>query len=313
MKKSRNRSEISVEALKKQVFQGILLFLALAALGTLFVFLFKSKIKESGAKKDLLVYWDNGDWKTAYEKSRERLLEKPMDQFLLTINGFSAYQTALAQVNNEESLFYIDNCILSLRKALLGKNTDKDGRVRYVLGKAYYAKGEYYADLAVQYLEAAKDLSFDAADFNEYLGLSYAVIKDYQKSIMAFTASLDPAAGEGSDLLLLHIAQSYIGLEDWEAAKAYLIRCTESSKDIDLILKARLLLGKAHANEGDIDKALLVFEEVLETGGENAEASFEMGEIYAVRGDTTRARAAWRRAYRADPNFAPVWARLYAM
>jgi tetratricopeptide (TPR) repeat protein len=210
-------------------------------------------------------------------------------------------------------LVYIDNCIQSLRKALLGKNADKEGRIRYVLGKAYYAKGPDYADLAVKYLEEAKAVSFNAADLNEYLGLSYAAIKDYQKSIEAFSASLDPAATEGSDLLLYHIAQSYIGLEDWEASKAYLIRCTESSKDAELMLKARLLLGKALANEGDTEGAIAAFESVLEEGGENAEASFEMGEIYAALGDTTRARAAWRRARRADPNFAPVLPRLNAL
>ncbi|MCL1929233.1 MAG: tetratricopeptide repeat protein [Treponema sp.] len=313
MKKPRNRSEISTEAFKKQVFQGVLLFLVLATLGTVFVFLFRSKIREISDKKDLLGYWENGDWETAYNKSQENLAVNPMDSFFLTINGFAAYQVALAQVNNEEALNYFEECILSLRKALLSKNADKDGRIRYVLGKAYYAKGQDYADLAVKYLEAAKSFSINAADFNEYLGLSYAVIKDYQKSIEAFTASLNPSSSEGSDLLLLHIAQSYIHLEEWEAAKAYLILCADSSKDMALVLKAQLLLGKALANEGDTDGALSAFEEVLETGGENAEASFEMGEIYFALGDTTRARAAWRRSYRADPNYAPVWARLYAM
>ena len=313
MKKPRNRSDVSAEAFKKQVFQGFLLFLVLAALGTVFVLLFKSKIKEAGNKKNLLEYWETGDWETAYEKSQENLKVKPMDPFFLTINGFAAYQTALAQVNNEQALAYNEECILSLRKALLSKNADKDGRIRYVLGKAYYAKGQDYADLAIKYLEAARELSYSAADFNEYLGLSYASIKDYQKSIEAFTASLDPAGNEGADLLLLHIAQSYIGLEEWEAAKAYLIRCTESSKDMDLILKARLLLGKALVYEGDLDGAISVFETVLEAGGENAEASFELGEIYAEQGDTTRARAAWRRARRADPNFAPVLSRLNVM
>ena len=313
MKKTRDRSEISAEAYKKQVFQGILLFLALAMLGILFVFLFKSKIQEAGEKKILLGYWENDEWEEAYKKSQESLQKKPMDSFFLTINGFAAYQTAMAQITNEEILKYIDDCIRSLRKALLGKNADKDGRIRYVLAKAYYAKGPDYADLAVKYLEEAKRMSFNAADFNEYLGLSYAAIKDYQKSIEAFSASLDPDSSEGSDLLLLYIAQSYIGLENWETAKAYLIRCTESSKDADLVLKAWLLLGKTLASEGDINGAIAAFEAVLEMGGENAEASYEIGEIYAAQGDTTRARAAWRRARRADPNFTPVLIRLNAM
>ncbi|MCL1812056.1 MAG: tetratricopeptide repeat protein [Treponema sp.] len=313
MKKPKNRSEISTEAFKKQVFQGILLFLVLIILGTLFIFLFRSKISEAKVKKNLLEYWETGNWETAYENSQENLTTKPMDSFFLTINGFSAYQTAFAQVNNEEALKYIEDCILSLRKALLGKNADKDGRIRYVLGKAYYAKGQDYADLAVKYLEASRSLSFSATDLNEYLGLSYAALKDYQKSIEAFTASLDPNSNEGSDLLLLHIAQSYIGLEEWEAAKAYLVRCTESSRDMDLVLKAHLLLGKALAYEGNLDKAIAAFEYVLETGGENAEAAFELGEVYTQQGETTRARAAWRRAYRTDPNYAPVLTRLNAM
>ena len=313
MKKTRNRSEISTEALKKQIFQGISLLLVLAALTTGLIFLFKSKVNEAGEKKALLKEWENGSWETAYQKSREGLVSKPLDSFILTINGFAAYQMALAQVNTEQALDFIDEAIHSLRRALLSKNTDKDGRIRYVLGKAYFAKGPNFADLAVKYLEEAKNVSFSAGDFNEYLGLSYAAIKDYRKSVEAFSASLEPTVQEGSDLLLLHIAQSYIGLEDWETAKAYLLRCAEISKDTDLAIKARLLLGKTLADGGNTGEAIEVLESVLETSGENAEASFELGEIYAALGETTRARAAWRRAYRADPNFTPVLTRLNTM
>jgi len=313
MKKIRNRSEISAEAMKKQVFHGVALFLTLTVVGTVLFFLFKSAIYESMEKKSLIEYWENGEWETAYEKSKDCLAVKPMDAFFLTINGFSAYQFALAQVNNEESLVFIDESVQSLRKALLDKNADRDGRIRYVLGKAYYAKGRDYADLAVKYLEEAKAVNFSAGDINEYLGLSYASVKDYRKSVEAFTASLDPSSGEGLDLLLMHIARSYIGLEDWENAKTYLQRCIETSKDVDVKLKASLLLGKVLVNEGDADGAISVYEKVLETAVENAEASFEIGEIYAARGDTIRARAAWRRAYRADRTFEPVLARLNAM
>jgi hypothetical protein len=133
MKKPRNRSEISSEILKKQIFQGVLLFFALAVLGTVFIFLSRSKIKEAAEKKSLLEHWENGDWEITYEKSRENLAATPMDSFFLMINGFAAYQTALSQVNNELALVYIEECILSLRKALLNKNSDKDGKIRYVL------------------------------------------------------------------------------------------------------------------------------------------------------------------------------------
>jgi len=312
--KGGNRSSISGETLKKQVVQGILVFLALGAALVLFIVFFRSRIREAGDKREVLEYWEQGSWMEAYEKSKSALDSSPMDSFFLTINGFSAYQAAMAQITNADAFEYIDECIWSLRKVLLGKNADKDGRIRYVLGKAYYAKGPDFADLSIRYLEEANASGFTAGDLNEYLGLAYAAAKDYRRSIEALSASLDPAAqDEGSDLLLMYIAQSYMGLEEWDAAKAYLIRCAEASKDTGLALTSRLLLGKVLRSSGDLDGAIEAFNAVLEEGGENAEAAFELGEIYASQGEMIRARAAWRRAYRSDPNFAPVLARLNTM
>jgi tetratricopeptide (TPR) repeat protein len=300
-----------MEALKKQAFQGIVVFALVAVAAVSVFFLFRSRVREAGTKKELLEFWTGESYSEAYEKSREGLAESPMDPFFLTMNGFTSYQMALAQINNAGSLAYIDECIWSLRKALLGRNADKDGKIRYVLGKAYYLKGSMYADLSIKYLEETKAALYEAGDLTEYLGLAYMAVKDYRKSIEALTSSLHPQdEGADSDMLLLYIAQSYMGLEDWDAAKAYLKRCAEQSKDTDMILKSTILLGKVLYNSGDSDGALAALESVLETGGENAEASFEIGEIYASRGDTTRARAAWRRAYRADPNYTPVLSRL---
>jgi len=305
------RSSVNSKTLKKQVIQGTAFFLALVTALALFIFFFGVKFHEAGNKKDLLEQWEQGSWMEAYETSKDALALKPMDAFYLTINGFAAYQAAMAQINNTGALEFIDQSIWSLRRALLGKNTDKDGRIRYVLGKAYYAKGPDYADLSVRYLEEAKSAAINTGDLDEYLGLAYAAIKDYRKSIEALSASLESAGkDEDSDLLLMRIAQSYIGLEDWEAAKTYLIRCSNVSRDTGLALKSRFLLGKVLRNSGDLDGAIATLDSILEESGENAEAAFEIGEIYASRGEMIRARAAWRRAHRADPNFAPVLSRL---
>jgi Tfp pilus assembly protein PilF len=48
----------------------------------------------------------------------------------------------------------------------------------------------------------------------------------------------------------------------------------------------------------------------MEEGGENAEAHFQLGELYAGGGDSTRARAEWRRAVRIDPAHGPARTRL---
>jgi len=309
-----SRSSVSSETLKKQFVQGILLFLALGAALVLFIVFFRAKIREAGDKKALLEYWEQGAWTDAYEKSKNALASDPMDPYFLKINGFAAYQAAMAQTNNADAFEFIDECIWSLRKVLLGKNADKDGRIRYVLGKAYYAKGPDYADLSVRYLEEASASGFSARDLHEFLGLAYAQVKDYRKSIEALSASLDPAShDEGSDRLLLRIAESYMGLEDWDTARAYLVRCGEASKDAGLVLMSRLLLGKVLRKSGDLDGAIEAFNAVLEDGGENVEAAFELGEIYFSQGNTITARAFWRRAYHYDPNYPPVLARLSTM
>ncbi|MDR0600704.1 MAG: tetratricopeptide repeat protein [Treponema sp.] len=294
--------------LKKQAFQGVAALFILAGAVIVFAFLFRTKARDLGLKRELVELWGEGDYAGACQKSREALNQSPMDPLFLTIHGFASYQMAASQINNDRAFEYVGQCVWSLRKALLGKNPDRDGKIRYVLGKAYYIKGPDYADLAVKYLEEARAARYEAGDLNEYLGQAYAALRNYQESVNALRASLSPEE-EGSDLLFLSIAQSYMGLEDWEAARTYLTRCVEISRDAGVALKAKLLLGKVLSGSGDMDGALAAFEEVLESD-ENAEAAYELGEIYAARGDTIKARAAWRRSWRADPNYTPAQLRL---
>lgn len=284
--------------------------LGLLALGAIVLFFINKKNREAGVKRDMLRNWENGSYAEAFEQSSLALKDEPLDSFLLTVNGFASYQLALSQINHGDILSYLDNSIWSLRKALLQKNADGDGRIRYVLGKAYYEKGPAYADLAVRYLEEAEKAGYVAKDIPEYLGLAYQAIREYRRSVETLSRALDPGeSGTDSDRLLLAIARSYIGLEDWDNAKAYLRRCIEQTLDGGEAIKARLLLGKVLWNSGDAAGAESAFTEVLEYT-ESAEAAYELGEVYAAQGDTIRARAAWRRSYRADNNYRPTRVRL---
>ncbi|MDR0386909.1 MAG: tetratricopeptide repeat protein [Treponema sp.] len=273
-------------------------------------------------RKDLTRLWEEGSFEEVFEISMARLETKPMDYFLLTLHGFSAYQLAVAQINSYDTQTYIDACIWSLRKALLCKEGPGDLRVHYVLGKAYYYKGAAYADMAVTFLEAARTGNYPAGDLPEYLGLAYAAIQDYRNSVAAFSLALDPGvedraeSGEvtqnraPSDLLLLSIARSYLALEEADTARAYLIRCVETSRDSNILVAARLLLGEIYGKSGDVSGAEAQYLAILEEGGENAEAHFQLGELYAGGGDSTRARAEWRRAVRIDPTHGPARTRL---
>jgi len=290
---------------RKRILFNVLLAAILVALISLLPAVF-FKIREQGTneRKELRDSFESGDFEAAYIQSGELLKEKVLDSYLLTIRGFSSYQLAIAQINTLDTQRYIDDCIWSLRKALLFKENSGDGRIFYVLGKAYYYKGSGYADLAIDYLEKAQEALYRAADIPEYLGLAYASIRDFRSSVAAFALALtgEGAYGSGpSDVLLLSIAKSYLALDEAESAKAYLVRCLEISKDSMTIAAGRLLLGGVLVKIGDNPAAEAEYLKVIEENGENAEARFLLGELYVSEGDTTRARAEWRRAVRIDP------------
>jgi tetratricopeptide (TPR) repeat protein len=277
----------------------IAVFLALAAV--LAGFTLRSRTGVTGGKH-LLTLWEEGSYAEAFESSKQELADKPLDYLALTIHGFSAYQLGIAQINSSDTLKFIDECVWSLRKALLTKKVSNLGELYYILGKAYYYKGPVFADLAVDFLEKARDLSFQARDISEFLGLSYAHIRDYRSSVAAFTLALEPSTVEGSpDLLLISIARSYIALEEIPMAKPYLLRCIETSRDSHTITAARLLYADILSNEGNSGEAEIQYQLILDETGGNAEAYYQLGVLFANRGDTTRSRAQWRRAVNLDP------------
>ncbi|MDR1859187.1 MAG: tetratricopeptide repeat protein [Treponema sp.] len=264
-----------------------------------------------GGRRELMQFWDSGSFGEVYGRSQAALAFRPMDYFLLTMHGFSAYQLGISQINSLDALQYFDDCVWSLRKAMLLRHSASDGRLYYVLGKAYSYKGESFADLSVKYLEKARELSFNGADIPQYLGMAYAAVGDYRSSVAAYAEALGAEGELGpSSLLLLSIARSYIALGEFDNARAYLQRCVEISLDSRTVLSARLLLAEALRNSGDNAGAMLQLQAILDETGGNAEAHYQMGELYALQGDTTRARAEWRLALRADPAHARARARL---
>jgi len=60
---------------------------------------------------------------------------------------------------------------------------------------------------------------------------------------------------------------------------------------------------------GEREKAEAQYLAIIQEGGENAEAHYQLGELYAAT-DPTRARAEWRRAVRLDPTHRGARSRL---
>ncbi|MDR2729291.1 MAG: tetratricopeptide repeat protein [Treponema sp.] len=278
-----------------------------AIIASVFI-IFRVKNGASNEKNELLRIWDEGNYEKVYEISKNALYKNPVDYNLLTLHGFSAYQLGISQINTQNTLLYIDESIFSLKKAMLHKEASGDGRIYYVLGKAYGYKGTEYSDLAVKYLEIAGGI-YDAKDIPEYLGLAYAACGDYRNSVAAFSRAFSPGKLP-SDSLLLAIARSYIAMEEYGIASGYLKRCIEISPDSKSVVIARLLLAEILRMTDDYDGAEEQYLSILNGSGENAEVHYQLGELYNLKGDTTRARAEWRLAYRQDPAHTGTRARL---
>ena len=300
---------------RKQTITKAALFAIIVILAALIPLAYLNIMGKRGPdRKELLQLWESSAFDEVFLISEEQLAQKPLDYFLLTTHGFSAYQLAMAQINSFNMLIFIDNCIWSLRKALLFKEGLNDGRLFYVLGKAYYYKGTGYGDLAVRYLEKARSIGFYSRDISEYLGLTYASIRDYRSSVEAFSRYLHSPIENNdfspSDMLLLSIATSYIALGEDEIAQAYLVQCLDTSKDSNLVSIAHLNLGEILSRRGDLAGAEAQYIKVIEGGGDNAEARYLLGELYNTKGETIRARAEWRRAIQIDPSHRLARARL---
>jgi tetratricopeptide (TPR) repeat protein len=289
---------------------AVLVFIGLVGFAsTRVVGVFREKVAR-GDRRELLRLWDSGDFEEVFNLSQSALDSRPTDYFLLTMNGFSAYQLGISQINTLNAEQYFDKCIWSLRKAMQDKRADNDGRLYYVLGKAYSYKGENFADLTIKYLERARELSDSTADIPEYLGMAYFAVEDYRSSVAAFSEALGTSAEGPSGPLLLFIARAYLALGEFDNARPYLQRCIEISPDFRTILAARLLLAEALKMRGDIDGAIKQLQEIIAETGDNAEAHYQLGELYALQGNNTRARAEWRLALRADPAHTKARARL---
>ena len=287
---------------------AVILFIFFIIIATVLIV---SRVKSgvSNEKRDILRVWNAGDFEQTFLLSKNALLQKPVDNFLLSINGFSAYQLGISQINNQNMLFFINECIFSLRKALIHKESADDARLYYVLGKAYGYKGKEYSDLVIKNLLMANNLGYEAQDIPEYLGLAYAASGDYRNSVAAFSQAFHPEKIP-SDSLLLSIARSYIAMEEYDMALNYLMRCIEISPDSKSIIIARMLLAQVFSLTRNFNSAEEQYFIILTESGENAEVRFQLGELYNMMGDITRARAEWRLAFRLDPAHSRARARL---
>ncbi|HEY9054053.1 MAG TPA: tetratricopeptide repeat protein [Rectinemataceae bacterium] len=253
-----------------------------------------------GSKNEILAAWKAQDMQKTLDLSRASLETRPFDPFSLSFDGIASYYLSLLMDEGEERHELLDEAVFSLRKALaLGKNFPVRAQVEYVLGKAYYQKGEPWYDLSVKYLELSKASGYLAKDAEQYLGLAYVGLGDHRAAVERFEAAIQ---AEPRDVLMLSAALSYKELGEDEKSEAYLSKVAESTMDEVLALKARSTLAEMAIGKGEFHKAESLLLRVVEKDPEAADAWYLLGLVYEASKDPIKARAAWRKATSINPN-----------
>jgi tetratricopeptide (TPR) repeat protein len=270
---------------------------------SLYIFL-NSPAHNAFSVRSLYKQWLKYDYQGVYNTSNRILGVKPFNNTALMFKGYSGFYLAVSQTDPTKARDYLDEAIFSMRVAMQNSKQRMKPQLNYMLGKSYFYKNTlssyyYYADLAIKYLAAAQKEGYRADDISEYMGLSYAALGMTMESISAFTEAL---LVRESDTLLLSIAEQYYKIGQAAAAEQYLYRVMTRSKDSDLILRSRLLLGKIYTDEGKLNDATTEFTTILEKNENSADACYGLGVIYEKEGDLIKARAEWRKALHIQVN-----------
>ena len=256
-----------------------------------------------------LVYadWANNDYAEVYEKTAQILEKRPMDGTALALHGFAAYYLFAEQTDLSVGADYLTAAVVHLRRALY-LTKDKDiPKIAYILGKAYYQQGYYYADLAVKYLDEAYTGGIEASDLSEFRGMAASLLGDTDKALEAFTQAL---AANPSDFVLYAVAENYKKKGDIQNAKLYLFETIKKTGDAVLEIRCRNQLGLLFLAENKPNEALEQFNTVLAKDVNSADAHYGIGLVYEMQGDMIKARYEWRSAIRLNPIHAETRAKL---
>ncbi len=230
-----------------------------------------------------------------------------MDGTALALHGFAAYYLFAEQTDVSTGAEYLTAAVVHLRRARYLINEKDIPKLAYILGKAYYQQGYYYADLAVKYLDEAYAGGITASDLAEFRGMAASLLGDTDKALEAFTQAL---ALNPSDLILYVVAENYKKKGDIQNAQLYLFETIKKTNDAVLEVRCRNQLGLLFLEDNKSAEALEQFNAVLEKDINSADAHYGIGLVYEKQGDMIKARYEWRQAIRLNPIHAETRAKL---
>jgi tetratricopeptide (TPR) repeat protein len=279
-----------------------LLGVALLSLANLYIGKKQGPVSSRASRAAVLEAWNQHDAQKTLDLAKSGLDSNPFEPFFLSFQGIASYYLSLGKNEGDERQGLLDQTVFSLRKALaLNEKISVRPQIEYVLGKAYYQKGQPWFDLALKHLETAKQKGFSANDLEQYLGLANVGLFRHSEAAAHFELAI---AANPSDVLMLLAAISYKEMGEVEKASSFLAQAIAGARDAVITQRARFLSAEIAIAQGRIADAEAHYEAILQADPRSAEAWYRIGTIYETRGDPIKARSAWRKATSIDPNHA---------
>jgi len=258
---------------------------------------------------ELMTLWNGRSYQEIINRCDEYLAEDPLNGTFLCLKGFAAFYKADELGSAEERAPYLEQSIVSLRRARVSPNVVWATESEYVLGKAYFLKGKYYYDLAVRSLEQALAKGYKGDDSYEYLGAAYERLGDLRRGLENY---LKAASEKPGDALYLTIAMVYYQLKDLGNAEEFFIRAKSQTDDPEVAKKSRSMLAGIYLDRSEFIKAEREYKDILTLDPEYADAYFGLGEVYRRSGgDQAQARAMYRKTLVLDPSHVGAKLRYY--
>ncbi|MGP1438051.1 MAG: tetratricopeptide repeat protein [Treponema sp.] len=274
------------------------LLLLLCSLGA-FAIIYHQKHQNIPSIKEIAEDWESSSYNSVYLKSEMILKNDPFNAEALAFRGFSSYYIYVSEPEEASNIAYLENTIISLRQAMYFLKEKDIGKLSYILGKAYYQKGEYYADLALKYLSIAEASNINFLDIHEFKGMAYLLMGEEEAAISSFTLALKETP---SPLLLYILGETYMKILDFQNAKQYFFETISKTKDELLQLKCRYYIGSILLDEGELERAKDEFSAILEKDDMSSDAHYGLGLVLEQQGQVAKARSEWRKALKINPS-----------
>jgi tetratricopeptide (TPR) repeat protein len=251
---------------------------------------------------------DSGSYNVVILEGTPYLQKKPYNAELLRYIG-EAYYYIASGLTGEEKSESIDRSIIYLRKGItLSPLDDLLTKTYYILGMAYFKKGNNYYELAADYLEKALRQGYTDESVFEIMGYCYYRLGAYDSAIRYLKRAKTVSE---KDVVSLFLADSFKEKGQYESAQAEYRSLVQKSQDDAILEEAYTALAEIDLYGEKYDEAQENISHVLALNDNSAQAHYLSGNVFEKKGDLISARREWRLALKIDPKHIGAIEKLY--